>query len=321
MKVLVTGSQGYIGSVMCKLLKEANVEYVEGCDIVNRDNNPYASTWILDAADPLVAERVINLGIDHIFHFAASADIADSVTRPALFYHNNLGTTTKLLDNLIQKGWRGKFIFSSTAAVYNITDTIVNEDDPALLGPPNPYGMSKLMCEQAINTICTNHGIFAVMFRYFNVAGAWDDVGDHANASHIIPKLCDAVYSNNVFTINGSDYKTRDGTCVRDYVHVRDVCRAHLHAANYLEENPGIYTFNLGTSKGTTNHEMINAFSRFTGQQVQYKVGPRRPGDPQHLVADANKFVDKTNFKYEHSNLEQMITSSWEWYKKQRGES
>lgn len=304
---------------MAKLLKvEGGLEYVEGCDVVNRFNSPYSSTWLLDAADPLVADRAVNNNIDTVFHFAASADIADSVSRPALFYHNNVGTTTKLLDNLIQRGWTGKFIFSSTAAVYNYWDTIVNEDNASLLGPPNPYGMSKLMCEQAINTICTNHGISVVMFRYFNVAGAWDDVGDHATAGHIIPKLCQAAYDSNVFTVNGSDYETRDGTCVRDYVHVRDICRAHLHAVNYLEDNPGIFTFNLGTSKGTTNHEMINAFTKYTDQRVQYKLGPRRPGDPKHLVADAIKFINKTDFRYEHSSLEEMITSSWNWYKKQR---
>ena len=314
MRVLVTGSQGYIGSVMCKLLKEQGVEYVEGCDLVNRGNNPYASTWILDAADPLVADRIVNSGITHIFHFAASAAIADSVTRPALFYHNNVGTTTKLLDNLVQRGWKGTFIFSSTSSVYGNHKEPVTEDSG--LFPANPYGVSKHMTEIAIKDICSKAGIDVVMFRYFNVAGAWDDVGDHSDAEHIIPKICHAAYHEKDFTINGREYNTRDGTCIRDYTHVVDICRAHLHASEYLKSNTGIHTFNLGTSKGTSNLEMVEAFHRFACKPFKVKFGENRPGDPAQLVCNARKF-DDTGFKYTHSSLEQIITSQWMWYQKQ----
>lgn len=301
---------------MCKLLSELGVDYVEGCDLVNRGNNPYTTTWILDAADPLVADRVINQGIDHIFHFAASAAIADSVHRPALFYHNNVGTTTKLLDNLVQRGWRGRFFFSSTAAVYGNHNELVPED--CTKAPINPYGVSKLFTEHAIKDICANAGINTVMFRYFNVAGAWDDVGDHSDAEHIIPKICNAVYNDKEFTINGRDYNTRDGTCIRDYTHVVDICRAHVHASEFLNNKPGIgiRTYNLGTSKGTSNLEMAEAFHRFTGKQFPIKYGPERPGDPDRLVCDASRF-DDTGFKYTHSNLERIITTQWEWYQKQ----
>ena len=315
MRVLVTGSQGYIGSVMSKLLKvEAGLDYVEGCDVVDRKNNPYANTWILDAADPLVATRAVDNHVDHIFHFAASAAIADSVARPALFYHNNLGTTTKLLDNLIQKGWKGKFIFSSTSSVYGNHDELVTEDSDKR--PNNPYGVSKLMTEQAITEICQKAGIDVVMFRYFNVAGAWDDVGDHSDAEHIIPKICNAAYHNKEFTVNGRSYDTRDGTCVRDYTHVIDICRAHLHASKFMDVYPGIHTFNLGTSKGTSNLEMVKAFHRFTCKKFSTIIGDKRPGDPAQLVCNAKKF-DDTGFKYTHSSLEQIITSQWEWFKKQ----
>lgn len=314
MKVLVTGSQGYIGSVMCKLLKEQGIEYVEGCDLVNRGNNPYATTWILDAADPLVADRVIDQDITHIFHFAASAAIADSVRRPALFYHNNVGTTTKLLDNLIQRGWKGKLIFSSTSSVYgNHTEPVTENSE---LRPVNPYGASKYMTEVAIKDICAKADISVVMFRYFNVAGAWDDVGDHSDAEHIIPKICHAAYHGKEFTINGREYDTRDGTCIRDYTHVVDICRAHLHASEFLEQRHGIFTYNLGTSKGTSNLEMVEAFHRFTGKHFKVKFGNNRPGDPAQLVSDAKKF-DSTGFRYTHSNLERIITTQWEWYKKQ----
>lgn len=314
MRVLVTGSQGYIGSVMCKLLKEQNVEHVEGCDLIHRGNNPYATTHLFDAADSAVADRIVNLGITHIFHFAASAAIADSVSRPALFYHNNVGTTTKLLDNLVQRGWKGKFIFSSTSSVYGNHQDPVTEDSGKF--PANPYGVSKYMTEVAIKDICEKAGIDVVMFRYFNVAGAWDDVGDHSDAEHIIPKICHAAYNGKEFTINGREYNTRDGTCIRDYTHVVDICRAHVHASEYLRTNPGVHVFNLGTSKGTTNLEMVEAFHRFTGKHFKIKFGDDRPGDPAQLVCNARKF-DDTGFRYTHSNLERIITSQWDWYQKQ----
>ena len=299
---------------MSKLLYLEDAEHVEGCDLVNRGNNPYTYTSILDAADPAMADKVISRGIDHIFHFAASAAIADSVTRPALFYHNNIGTTTKLLDNLIQRGWKGKFIFSSTSSVYGSHDSIVTEDSGMF--PANPYGVSKYMTEVAIKDICAKAGIDVVMFRYFNVAGAWDDVGDHSDAEHIIPKICHAAYHDKEFTINGREYNTRDGTCIRDYTHVVDICRAHLHASEYLKSNPGIHTFNLGTSKGTSNLEMVEAFHRFACKPFKLKFGDNRPGDPAVLVCDARKF-DDTGFKYKHSSLEQIITSQWMWFQKQ----
>lgn len=299
---------------MSKVLRESvGVDNVKGCDIVDRKNNPYADTWFLDAGDPLVADRVIDDGVDHIFHFAASAAIADSVTRPALFYHNNVGTTTKLLDNLIQRGWKGKFIFSSTSSVYGSHEELVHEESE--LRPANPYGVSKYMTEVALSDICSKAGISTVMFRYFNVAGAYDDVGDHSDAEHIIPKICNAVYNGKEFTINGSDYDTRDGTCIRDYTHVVDICRAHLHASKFLDNNPGIHTFNLGTSRGTSNLEMVEAFHRFA-KKFKINYGPRRPGDPDQLVCNAKKF-DSTGFRYTHSSLEQIITSQWAWYQKQ----
>lgn len=315
MRILVTGHRGYIGSVMVNMLKE------QGHFVIGVDNNythmpvdlvtdKYMSNSVGDLP---VAQAVVENDIDYIFHFAASASVGDSVTNPALYYWNNLGETAKFLGNLHKRGWTGKFIFSSTAAVYGD-----RYHHPIMEGyatqPCNSYGHSKLMCEQAIRDICTTAGIDAVMFRYFNVAGAYGNAGDHLDSDHIIPKICDAVANKRIFTINGSDYNTRDGTCIRDYVHVVDICRAHLHAAEWLSTIPeaGIHAFNLGSSQGFSNKEIVENFV----VPVDYTYGPRREGDPAKLVADNQKFIKWTGFEYTHTNLKEILTSSWEWYNK-----
>jgi len=223
-----------------------------------------------DCSDDLVIESVLKHGITHIFHFAASAAIADSVE-------------------------------------YQETR------------PCNPYGRSKLMCEEAIQEICTSAGIDTVIFRYFNVAGAYNDAGDHLDSDHILPKICSAIYDYNYFTINGGNYKTRDGTCVRDYVHVLDICRAHIHACDFLGDLPdmkGVYTFNLGSREGFTNKEIVEAFQKYTGEELKYVIGDRRPGDPPLLIAENSKFIEQTGFEYKHTDLEKIVTSAWDWYKK-----
>lgn len=317
MRVLVTGHRGYIGSVMVSMLKELGI-FCIGVDNAERNYIDFKVDHSLfcDCSDDLVIEHVLKHNITHIFHFAASAAIADSVTNPALYYYNNLGETAKLLGKLHQAGWKGKFIFSSTAAVYGERGSFATENQEKF--PCNPYGHSKLMCEQAIDDICHTAGIDVVIFRYFNVAGAYNDAGDHLDCEHILPKICSAIYDKKPFVINGDSYPTRDGTCVRDYVHVLDIGRAHLHAAEYLETNPGIHTFNLAASEGFTNKEIVEAFQKFTGEEFEYTYGPKRPGDPPNLVADNNKFIEKTGFEYKHTDLEKIVTSAWEWYKKRK---
>lgn len=313
MKVLVTGSRGYIGSVMMKTLTELGHEAI-GIDI---EENPHGSTrygnsYCININDMAAAELVVYNEIDTIFHFAASADVGLSVASPELFYYNNIGNTSTFINNLISLGWQGKFIFSSTAAVYKESQFKVTEND--VLGSPNPYGKSKLACEWLLEDITKSHNIKVVAFRYFNVAGAWDDCGDHHNAGHIITRLCDAAYQNRPFTLNGTDKKTPDGTCIRDYLHVRDVCDAHLQAVSFLESNDGFHVFNLGTSTGWSNKNIIHAFYMFTSKKVEVINGPGRSGDPDHLVAHADKFVHKTGYRYTHSSLENIISTAWQYY-------
>lgn len=315
MRIMVTGHRGYIGSVMVRFLKEQG-HFVLGVDS-NYTHMPIdlvTDKYISGSVGELpVAQAALENNIDYIFHFGASASVGDSVTNPSLYYWNNLGETAKFLGNLHRKGWKGKFIFSSTAAVYG--DKF---DKPIMEGyskqPCNAYGHSKLMCEQVIHDICPVAGIDAVIFRYFNVAGAYGTAGDHMDSDHIIPKICASIHNGGPFIINGNDYGTRDGTCVRDYVHVVDVCRAHLHAAEWLETMPeaGVHTFNLGSSQGFTNKEIVDNFV----VPVYHKYGPRRDGDPSTLIADNKKFIEWTGFEYTHTNLKEILTSSWEWYNK-----
>lgn len=313
MKVLITGSRGYIGSVLAKTLQKQSITSI-GIDHNGRPDGSsiygvYSEACITDDE---VIEVVMQSGIDTIFHLAASADVGESVTNPAAFYYNNIGRTSLMMTKLLASGWQGKVVFSSTAAVYEPSMYIINENDPKV--SPNPYGRSKLACEELLLDIYKAHEIPTVVFRYFNVAGAWDDVGDHIDANHIVSRMCKTAHSNTPFTIFGTDKQTRDGTCIRDYLHVRDVCDAHLRAAEYLDLNPGFHTFNLGTGTGITNKEMITAFERFTARKLDVRYGLGRLGDPDILFANPSKFTNLTGYRYKHSSLENIISTAWQYY-------
>lgn len=310
-KFVVTGSSGYIGSVMCKLLKQQGYA-VMGVDLEDLNHN-YLDEYVGgNVRDQITADAIKSYKPAAIFHFAASADVGQSMEQPALFYHNNVGATTELIDNMVNRGWSGHFIFSSTAAVYGVPNGPAKETDT--LHPINPYGRSKLMCEQALDDI-VRHGasqsIKLTKFRYFNVAGAWKNVGDHADASHIITRLCHARKHKLPFHLYGNQYDTRDGTCIRDYVHVLDICKAHLWAFRSQQANGE--TYNLGTGRGYSNMEMIKAFRNFLGHNVEYVIDAPRPGDPSILVANSDR-IQSQGFRYMHGSLEEMITSAWEYY-------
>lgn len=311
MKVLVTGNRGYIGSVLCKYLNDQGI-VAHGVD---NDQKASSSKYVMDTVAQFEDwyDQVADLGIDTIFHLAASADVGESVRDPAFFYKNNIGATSQFVLGLIRRGWKGNIIFSSTAAVYGESDQPVNEN--SLIGSPNPYGKSKYSCEQLLEDVAYANGIKSVRFRYFNVAGADGDVGDHLYSGHIIQRLCASVNSETNFKLFGNQKNTRDGTCVRDYIHVMDICRAHLAANDYLNRGAeGSHVFNLGTGRGFSNLEIIDGFSRFTGQQISYDVVDDRPGDPDFLVADGSKFERETGFRYTHSSLENIITTAWNYY-------
>ncbi len=307
MNVAVTGSHGYIGSVLCKTLTEA------GHDVFACDNKKflggdfrYFKTIVNQSFDcDYYVDMIIYHNIQTIFHLAASSLLGPSVTDPLLYYTNNTGRTAAFVKKLADRGWKGHIIFSSTAAVYGNKPTPCKETDGTY--PINHYGHSKRMCEKILNSAHV-YGIRTTTFRYFNVAGAYEDIGQDAGEPHIVTRICNAAHSGHPLIVFGSDYSTRDGTCVRDYLHVRDVCNAQVHA---MDIGCDVYqTFNLGTKEGTTVFEIIKAFVEVNKVHVPYNVGGKREGDPAVLIADPQSFID-TGFTYKHSSIEDITSSAW----------
>lgn len=308
MNVLVTGSHGYIGSVLCKTLTEQGHK-VFACDIksiLGGDFRYLHTVWRRSFDDDEVLDGITDNNIDVIFHLAASSLLGPSATDPLTYYFNNTARTIKLINRLRNREWKGHIIFSSTAATYGDQDGPVAEWQALL--PCNHYGHSKLMCEKVFN-IAQMYGIKTTVFRYFNVAGAYGDIGQNAGEPHIITRICNAAAGKAPLVVYGDDYPTEDGTCIRDYVHVRDVCRAQIHAMDKKIEG----TYNLGTIQGTSVKQIIKAFEAQNKVSVNYSIGPRRVGDPALLVANPYKFT-YTGFRYEHSSIEEIVTSAWSYY-------
>ncbi len=315
MKVLITGSRGFIGSTLAKTITCLGHIPVG----VDREINQYGSTIYglfhqANFEDEYVAQIVSDLKIDTICHLAADASVPHSVQNPGLYYENNVAATIKLLNNLAKKKWKGNFIFSSSAAVYPDSGSRVSED--ILPNPPNPYGRTKWIGEQILYDFHYSHDINVVCFRYFNVSGAWDDVGDHGSSEHVIQKIIQSSIRDKSFFIYGDNKNTADGTCVRDYIHVRDVCGAHLKAIEFLKTNPGYYIFNLGTGNGYSIKQLITHFIGSTGQSLHFEVDKSREGDPDSLVADGSLFIKKTGYTYQYSDLNSIFTSAWQYNKR-----
>ena len=312
-KILVTGASGYIGSVVCKMAKLLGY-HVTAVDIADIKHEYY---------DKFIQHSFEDTHVDHsydsIFHLAASADVPDSIANPNLYYMNNTARTIKLLDRLVSIAWGGNFIFSSTAAVYgNPQHKLTNFPFPegVTYGAINPYGTSKMMCEDVIRDMTKYRGLKASTFRYFNVVGADVDVGDHLDSSHILQRLCDVALSTGTkdFNVYGYEHDTRDGSCIRDYVDVRDIARAHFFVDNILDNDPTYNVYNLGSKKGTSVLEFVDTFQRVTGEHIGVNMMPPRPGDPSYLVADPS-FLMYKGFEYVY-NIDDMISSAWLYYKR-----
>lgn len=312
MKVLITGSRGYIGSNLAKTFVYNDI-IPFGVDKELRPEGSaiYGLFHHTSFEDSDLADIICNFGIDTICHLAADASVPDSLVSPDKYYKNNVANTIQLLNNLVERKWKGNIIFSSSAAVYPSTSFPVSEDQET--NPMNPYGHSKLMCEQILRDYHNAFGIGVVCFRYFNVAGAWGDTGDHEASDHVIQKLIRASFNGSNFVIFSDKKDTPDGTCVRDYFHVRDVCDAHLAAITFLKANPGFYIYNLGTSSGTSVAELIKEFELTTKADLNFIVGPPRPGDPDFLVANGSKFVQDVKYTYKHSDLKNILATAYEY--------
>ncbi|MGC8764918.1 MAG: UDP-glucose 4-epimerase GalE [Brevinematia bacterium] len=324
MTVFVAGGAGYIGSHVCKMLSK------EGHNVIVYDNLSKGYREFVkwgrfiegDISDEVRLDEVFNTNkIDVVMHFCAFIEVGESVIDPEKYYINNLSNTITLLKSMRKFGIK-RFIFSSTAAIFgNPVNLPINEDDPKV--PINPYGRIKLMVENMLDDYDTAYGLKSVCFRYFNAAGADPDceIGEaHKPESHLIPLVLDAAIGErkNV-KIYGDDYPTRDGTCIRDYIHVNDLAKAHILGLKFLFEENRSEKFNLGSGEGYSVKEIIDAVKKITGKDFKVVVTERRAGDPPVLIANSEKARRILGWERKYS-LKEIIETAWEWHKKLKGE-
>jgi UDP-glucose 4-epimerase len=313
-RVLVTGGAGYIGSVVASQLVEA------GHDTVVLDNFSRGHAGAVPAEARLVrgnllesdfVRDVLSEGFDGVLHFAALSLVGESVEEPELYYRNNVCGTLNLLDAMRESGCN-KLVFSSTAAVYGEPEEVpIRESTPA--SPTNPYGSSKLAVDRLIGAVAGARGLAAMSLRYFNVAGASGQFGeDHHPETHLIPLVLEAAAEGSSVKIFGTDYPTRDGTAVRDYIHVEDLGRAHLLALEAAE--PGEHSvYNLGSGAGFSVREVVEAARSVIGRDIDAVEAPRRAGDPPELVAASDRIREELGWEPEKPELEAMISDAWTW--------
>jgi UDP-glucose-4-epimerase GalE len=316
--ILVVGGAGYIGSHAARSLRRL------GYSVVLYDNLSTGSRRLAqgfelvegDIADNAKLRSVLE-GVDAVMHFAAHAYVGESVENPRKYFQNNVIGALSLLNSVLDAGIR-RFIFSSTCAVYGVVEQVpITERAPR--EPVNPYGVSKFFFENVLEAYGRAYGLRSVSLRYFNAAGA-DESGEigeiHEPETHLIPLALSATTANGPeLQIHGTDYPTPDGTCIRDFVHVGDLADAHVRALQYLEKGGDSLALNLGTGRGHSVLEVIQAAERATGRRVRRKVGLRRPGDPPVLVADPAKAHRVLGWSAKH-DLADIVSSAWTWMQK-----
>jgi len=316
MKLLVTGGAGYIGSVIAELAVDAghDVVVIDDLRAGNREAVPAACAFVRGSiGDPSSLEQAFARGPFHaVLHLAAEAAIETSVTDPALYFRTNLADSLTLLDTMRVQGV-GRMVFSSTAATYGDPQSIpMDEDHPQC--PINAYGESKLMLETCLRWYHRAYGLRAIAFRYFNAAGATRARGEaRPHETHLLPLVLDAVAGRRPpVRVFGTDYPTLDGTCVRDYVHVVDIARAHLLALERIDDL-GLAFFNIGSETGYSVRQVIDAVERTLGQPVPWQPAGRRAGDPATLVASSARIRTQLGWAPAHAGLEAIVESAWVW--------
>ncbi|UPG92589.1 UDP-glucose 4-epimerase GalE [Luteibacter aegosomatissinici] len=320
MKILICGGAGYVGSHMVRYVLERGHEVVvyDNLSTGHRESVPAGHPFIHgDIGDAGKLARVFaDHRFDAVMHFCARSLVGESVVDPYAYYENNVGNTIALLDAMRHAGV-DKLVFSSTAAVFGhpVSDTI-DESHPT--APINPYGQSKLMIEQVLADAAKAYGLRSVALRYFNAAGAsaCGSIGEaHDPETHLIPNVLKAVLGQGSgLKVFGTDYDTRDGTCVRDYVHVNDLASAHLLAIEYMGMHEGAFTFNLGNGEGFTVREVIAAAEKVTGRPVPHEFAGRRPGDPAVLVASSAQAREQLGWRPAMARMEDILASAWNWH-------
>lgn len=324
-KILVTGGAGYIGSATCALLSE------KGYEPVVLDNLVYGHEWAVkwgplykgSISDIKLLQTIVNEhDIKAVIHFAAYAYVGESVQDPIKYYQNNVSETLQLLSFLVDKKI-DKLIFSSTCATYgNPLKIPMSESHPQ--NPINPYGASKLMVERILQDLAQAKKLNSIALRYFNAAGACPEWGlgeEHDPETHLIPLVLKSILpGGKKIKIFGFDYPTKDGTCLRDYIHIYDLANAHVLSLEKLLENRNspdqFVAYNLGIGKAHSNLEVLAAAEKVTGKKIDFDKAERRPGDPPELVADSEKAQKELGWRPERSSLEQILQSAWDWHSK-----
>lgn len=318
-KIIITGVLGFIGSHTAKAFKKAGY-YVIGVD--NKTSNLNLKNYV----DELVLDDFVNIvslltqkhNVDAIIHIAGTSLVGPSIKNPGLYYDNNVAKTNQMLHQLSLNNWKGKIIFSSSAAVYgNNFNFLIKETFNG--SPVSPYGQSKKICEQLIEDHSKAHGFKSIALRYFNAAGCDNDkeLGNVWNDTHLIPVIIRNLLKNTEFTINGNDFDTNDGTCIRDYLHVSDIANAHVISVKLCDSfcEGEFRSYNLGTGKGYSNLEILKTIEEVTNQKIKYLFGSRRDGDPSKLIADPDKFIKDTSWYPSNSSLKNIIETTYFWMK------
>ncbi len=316
--ILVVGGAGYIGSHMAKMLVQSghDVLVLDNLSTGFRDAVRYGRLIEGDLADRSLLDRLFAENrIDAVLHFAALSQVGESVQKPALYYRNNVSYTLNLLDAMLDHGVQ-RFIFSSTAAIFGEPETArIAETHPQR--PINPYGRSRRMVEEILKDYDQAYGLRYVSLRYFNAAGAdpEDELGErHDLESHLIPLVLQVASGRRTqITVYGNDYPTPDGTCIRDYIHVWDLCSAHLLALEHLMADGYSDVFNLGNGAGFSVQAVIDTARRVTSQRIPAQTQERRSGDPAVLVADSQKARRELGCEPRFEDLGNIVEHAWEW--------
>lgn len=324
--ILVTGGAGYIGSHTVKLLTSLNEDVIVIDNLVFGHQEAIVSDQVKfikgDVGDKDLLNRIFNENeIEAVIHFAAFAYVGESMDDPLKYYRNNTAEPIVLLDAMRDNDCK-KFIFSSTCATYGTPD-VVPITEQEIQKPINPYGMSKYMLERVLEDCDNAHGIKSVFLRYFNASGCdpSGEIGeDHEPETHLIPRILMAITGEiDELTVFGTDYPTPDGTCIRDYIHVMDLASAHVKALGYLRLGGETVPCNLGTGKGFSVKEIIDAAEEVTGKKVPVKYGERRAGDPAELIADPTRAKELLDWEAQHKDPKYHLETAWKWMSEKGG--